>query len=130
MNKPVILVADDEKEARSTIISFLDIRYDCDFKEGKNGDEAVNFVKNNPCDVILLDIKMPKKSGMTVIKEAKAINPKLDIIIVSAYISGDVAEEAMKEGATDYVVKPINLQSLSVKLEAILNKRGQKINKT
>ena len=126
MNKPVILVVDDEKDARSTLIEFLQTRFDCNFYEAQDGVEAVNFVKTKPCDIMLLDIKMPKKSGITVIKEAKAINPKIDILIISAWVSGDVAEEAMKLGATDYALKPINLKAIQLKLTNILTKRGQK----
>ncbi|MBL7157222.1 MAG: response regulator [Candidatus Omnitrophica bacterium] len=129
MTKPVILVVDDEKDARSTIINFLDQRYDCDFKEANDGDEAVAFVKDKPCDVMLLDIKMPKKSGMTVVKEAKEINPEIDILIISAWVSEDVAEEAMKLGATDYAIKPLDLKAISLKFENILKKRGQCISK-
>jgi len=129
MNKPYILVVDDEADARSTIINFLEQRYECDFKEAKDGDEAIKFIKSNPCDVMLLDIKMPKKSGMTVVKEAKEINPKIDILIVSAWVSDDVAEEALKLGAADYAVKPMDLKAISLKFASILNKRGQKISK-
>lgn len=129
INKPHILVADDEAGARSMIINFLDARYDCEFQEAKDGDEAIRFIKNNPCDIMLLDIKMPKKSGMSVIQEAKTINPNIDIIMVSAYIDDDVAEEAMKLGATGYVVKPLNLKALSFKFANILDKRGQRTNK-
>ena len=130
MNKPSILVVDDEEDARSTIIGFLETRYDCEFKEAKDGYEAVKFVKDNPCDVMILDIKMPKKGGISVIKEAKEINPNIDILIVSAYVSDDVAEEALKLGATDYAVKPLELKAISLKFANILDKRGQRINKT
>jgi len=129
MNKPVVLVVDDEVDARNTIIDFLEARYDCKFREARDGDEAVTFVKSGPCDVMLLDIKMPKKGGIAVIKEAKEINPKLDILVVSAWVSDEVAEEAMKLGATDYAVKPMDLQVISLKFSTILEKRGQKISK-
>jgi len=129
MTKPVVLVVDDEADARSTIIDYLEGRFDCDFKEACDGDEAVKFVKSNPCDVILLDIKMPKKSGMVVIKEAKEINSKLDILVVSAWVSDDVAEEAAKLGATDYAIKPLNLKVIEFKFNKILEKRGQKVSK-
>lgn len=127
--KPVILVVDDEKDARSTIISYLCARYDCNFKEAEDGDAAVAFVKANPCDVMLLDIKMPKKSGITVIKEAKEINPNVDILVVSAWVNDDVAEEASKLGATDYAVKPLDLKVVQFKFDKILEKRGQRISK-
>ena len=129
MNRPCVLVVDDEIDARSTIINFLKARYDCEYREAKDGEEAVKFVETSPCDIMILDIKMPKKGGMTVMKEAKAINPKIDILIVSAYVSDDVAEEAIKLGATDYAVKPLNLKVISLKFANILDKRGQKISK-
>ena len=129
MDKPVVLVVDDEVDARNTIMDFLEVRYDCKFREAKDGEEAVRFVKTNPCDVMILDIKMPKKSGIVVIKEAKELNPKLDIIVVSAWVSDEVAEEAMKLGATDYAVKPMDLKAISLKFANILEKRGQKISK-
>ena len=129
MNKPHILVVDDEKDARSTLIDFLGARYECQFDEAADGDEAVDFVKTNPCDIMLLDIKMPKKSGITVVKETKAIKPHIDILIISAWVSDDVAEEAMKLGATDYAVKPLDLKAISLKFASILDKRGQRIDK-
>lgn len=127
MDKPVVLVVDDEVGARTTIINFLEVRFDCKFREAGDGDEAVQFVKANHCDVMILDVKMPKKGGITVIKESKEINPKIDILVVSAYVSDEVAEEAMKLGATDYAVKPLNLGVISLKFSNILEKRGQKI---
>ena len=129
MNRPVVLVVDDEINARNMIIDFLEERFDCKFREATDGEEAVKFVKTNPCDVMFLDIKMPKKSGIVVIKEAKELNPKLDIIVVSAWVSDEVAEEAMKLGATDYAVKPMDLKAISLKFANILDKRGQKISK-
>jgi YesN/AraC family two-component response regulator len=129
MNKPVVLVVDDEVDVRHTLIDFLEIRYDCKFREAKDGDEAVKFVKANHCDVMLLDIKMPKKGGVEVIKETKEINPKVDILVISAYVSDEVSEEAMSLGATDYAVKPLDLGVISLKFSTILEKRGQKISK-
>jgi YesN/AraC family two-component response regulator len=129
MDKPVVLVVDDEVEARNTIINFLEARYDCKYREAKDGEEAVKFVKSNPCDVMLLDIKMPKKGGIEVIKETREIDPKIDIFVISAYVSDDVSKEAVKIGATDYAVKPLDLGVISLKFANILEKRGQKISK-
>lgn len=125
MKKPVVLIVDDEKDARSTILYFLNDRYDCDFEEAQDGEEALAFVKSRHCDVMLLDIKMPKKSGMSVIKEAKEINTDIDILIISGWVSEEVAEEAVRQGATDYAIKPIDLKVISLKFANILDKRGQ-----
>ncbi|MDD5423429.1 MAG: response regulator [Candidatus Omnitrophota bacterium] len=129
MNKPVVLVVDDEVDARNMIIDFLEERFDCKYREAKDGEEAVKFVRSNPCDVMILDIKMPKKGGIAVIKEAKEINPKVDILVVSAYVSDEVSEEAMKLGATDYAVKPLEMNIVASKFSNILQKRGQKVSK-
>jgi len=129
MNKPVVLIVDDEEGARSTISSFLKERYDCEFAEAKDGEEAVNFVKCHPCDVMILDIKMPKKSGITVIKEAKQLNPKVGILAISAWVSDEVSQEAVEAGATDYLVKPVNLKVVSMKLSDMLLKKGYKVSK-
>ena len=64
------------------------------------------------------------------IKETKEINPSIDILVISAWVSDDVSQEAIKLGATDYIVKPIDLTALSLKFANILDKRGQKISKT
>jgi len=130
MKKPVVLIVDDEKDARLALVNFLNVKFDCEFREAGDGVEAVKFVKENPCDLILLDIKMPKKSGMSVVKEAKSANPNLDILVISAWVSGDVAEEAIKLGATDYAVKPFDFKAIALKFANILDKRGQKISKT
>lgn len=129
MDKPYVLVVDDEIDARSTIINFLKSRYDCEFKEAKDGEEAVEYLKSNPCHLIILDIRMPKKTGIRVIKEAKEIDPNIDILIVSAWLNEDLAEETLKLGATDYAVKPMDLRSIASKFEKIFKKKGLQIRK-
>lgn len=129
MKKPVILIVDDVEEIRSSLRDFLQMRYEAEFQEASDGEEAVLYIKSNPCDLVLLDIKMPKKSGIVVIKEAKEYNPTIDILVVSAYMSDDVAEQAFENGATDYAVKPVNLKVLESKIQKILKTRGQFISK-
>ncbi|MFA6078261.1 MAG: response regulator [Candidatus Omnitrophota bacterium] len=130
MDIPTVLIVDDEADARASLLEFLKYRFNCKFAEARTGSEAVRFVANNPCDIIILDIKMPGKSGITVIKEAKDLNPCIDILVLSGWISDDVADEAVILGATDYAVKPIDLNVVNLKFSAILERRGQKINKT
>lgn len=129
MTKPVILIVDDIEEIRKSLREFLQMRYEGEFKEAQDGEEAVVYIKSNPCDLVILDIKMPRKNGIVVIKEAKEHNPKIDILVVSAYMSDDVAEEAFKNGATDYAVKPMNLKVVESKIQKILERRGQLISK-
>lgn len=129
MKKPVVLIVDDEQGARSMIMNFLKERYDCEYAEAKDGEEAVNFIKSHPCDIALLDIKMPRKSGIDVIKEAKEINPKIDIIVISAWLSDEVSQEAVEAGASDYLVKPADLKVVSMKFSDMLRRKGYQVSK-
>lgn len=129
MNIPTVLIVDDEADARLTLLKSLKRCFTCEFREARDGKEAVEFVTHNPCDIMILDINMPGKSGIAVIKEAKTVNPSIDILILSGWISDDVADEAMASGATDYAVKPVDFNVIALKFSSILDKRGQKINK-
>lgn len=121
--KPVILIVDDEQDARATLLDYLGKRFSCELKEAKDGEEAVNFAKTTHCDIILLDIKMPRKSGMTVIKEVKEVSPSTGIIVISAYVSDDVCDEATRLGAHDYIVKPVDLKAVEIKVGQMLKSK-------
>ncbi len=129
MPKPVVLIVDDEPETRATLSGFLKPRFDCEFYEAGDGEEAVEFIRAHRCDLMLLDIKMPKRSGMSVIIEAKKTNPGLEILVISAWVSDDVADEATKIGANDYIVKPFDLKVVDLKVRNMLEKKGYKVNK-
>jgi two-component system response regulator YesN len=129
MKKAVVLVVDDDAGNRSAILEVLTLRFDCDFKEACDGEEAMQFIKSNPCDVMVLDIKMPKKGGVEVTKETKEFNPEIDIIVVTAYSGDEVGDELLKRSISDYIMKPINMDTLISKFGNILKKRGQKIAK-
>ena len=126
MSDPVILVVDDEASVRTSISDFLCNKVSSNVHTFGDGDEVVQFINNNYADLIILDIKMPKISGINVIKEVKKILPEVDILVVSAWISNDVANEAIFAGATDYIVKPLDLQVFELKVSDILNKRKDK----
>lgn len=129
MKIPVVLIVDDEKDARAMILNFLKERYDCEFYEAGDGEDAMNFIKNNPCDAMILDIKMPKKSGIVVIREAKKIDPSIEILVMSAWLSDDVSQEAVDAGAADYLVKPIDMKVVSMKFSDMLKRKGFSVSK-
>lgn len=130
MKKAVVLVVDDDPGARSGIMEFLGLRFDCDFKEAGDGEEAVQFVKSNHCDIMFLDVKLPKKNGAVVLKEAKEIDPEIDVIVTTAYSGDEVADDSLKRSASEYLTKPMKMEVLAQKFGNILKKRGQKITKT
>jgi len=121
-----ILIVDDEKDFRDMLKIILKSKLDCRLGEAKDGIEALEYIKHKPCDCMILDIKMPKKSGIYVIEEVKKLKPDIDILVVSAWLSDYVLEESIKKGATDYITKPIDDNILVMKLSAILETRKNK----
>ena len=101
-----ILICDDEEGIRESLKLILEKEYDVKF--ASSGDEAIRKIKEDPVDIVILDIKMPKKDGLETLKELKKINPSSKVIIATGYKSADIAQEAIRLGASDYVVKPFN----------------------
>jgi two-component system NtrC family response regulator len=73
--------------------------------------------------MILLDYKMPGMDGMQVLKEVKKINPEIDVIIITAYGTIETAVEAMKEGAIDYITKPVEFDDLLIHVDRVSERR-------
>jgi len=128
MNKPKILIVDDGESQRLVLKGFLAQEgYPVD--EAENGVRALQCIKAQHFDVILLDHKMPGMNGVDVLKEIKRIDPKIDVIIISAYGTIERAVEAMEAGAFYYITKPVDLDNLLILLDHI-SKRHSLIKKS
>jgi DNA-binding NtrC family response regulator len=112
-----VLIIDDEEAQLASLKSFLSKRNYTVFTAA-GGEEGFNIVKENQIDIVLTDFKMPGWSGLDVVKNIKRLNPGIDIVVTTAYGTIETAVTLMKEGAYDYLIKPINLDEL----ESILNK--------
>src|SRR4030043_2433863 len=86
----------------------------------QNGKEALEQVKENSPDLIIMDIKMPGRSGLEILKEIKLIDPKSLVIIMTAYGTTETAIEAMKYGAFDYILKPFPIPQMKGMVEKAL----------
>jgi DNA-binding NtrC family response regulator len=102
-----ILVADDEEGVRSFLAETLE-RAGHDVTQVADGSEALRAAHEEPFDVVLTDLHMPKTDGMTVVRTIRTEQPDVEVIILTAF--GDVATavEAMKLGAYDYLEKPVS----------------------
>jgi DNA-binding NtrC family response regulator len=118
MGKPVILIVDDEKSARDGLVRAL--RRDYHVLAAENGTAAMEVLGAQTVDVLLSDVRMPGMDGLTLMQRALANNPALTCIILTAYGDVDIAVEAMKQGATDFMTKPINLDKLELVLGRVL----------
>ncbi len=108
-----ILIVEDEKNQREILQEFLESKgYETEGAE--SGEEALKKFESEIFDTILLDIKLPDTSGINLLKKFREVNPRIPVIMTTAYSDVDLVIEAMKSGAFHYLVKPINLDELLI----------------
>jgi DNA-binding response OmpR family regulator len=114
-----ILVVDDDNEMRDNIMEVL---ADEDFEifSAEHGENALEQVKNNSFDLVLLDLLMPGISGMEVLPLIKRESPSTQVIMVTAFSTVDNAVEAMRKGADDYITKPFKINDLRMTVRKCL----------
>jgi len=117
-----ILVVDDEFSVRDSLYNWFKTEgYRVDTAE--NGMEALKKLQENPWDIVLVDIKMPRMDGMELQKHIRKIDSTIIVIIITAYATVDTAVEAMKDGAFDYLSKPVDPDKLSILIRNAANQR-------
>ena len=121
MDKARILIVDDERSTLDAMCRFLKRRFEV--TGAGDGAEAVKLISGNDYDLILTDLRMPGTDGMKVLEASLAKNPQPLCIILSAYGTVENAVEAVKRGAFDFVMKPVNLEQLSLILDRALATR-------
>jgi len=103
MIKSTVLIVDDEKPTREGLRAALEDRYDVYIAE--DGESAVRLIEENGFDVLLTDLRMPGLGGLDLIKRAKSMNKPPICILMTAYGSEEMAVDAMRQGADDYIAK-------------------------
>lgn len=113
-----VLIVDDEKAIRDSIQVVLeDEGYKTD--TSSDGEDALLKIKENNFDVVITDIKMPNMDGIELLQQASKISPETFFIIMTAYASVKTAISAMREGAYDYLMKPIEFDDLLLRLKRL-----------
>ncbi|MGZ3536886.1 MAG: sigma-54-dependent transcriptional regulator, partial [Thermodesulfobacteriota bacterium] len=121
MEKAKILIAEDEKTQRDLLEGFLR-------KEGysveavANGREALQKLQANFFDMALIDHKMPELDGVQTLRHIRKFYPDLPVVMMTAYGTVETAVAAMKEGALDYLTKPIDLDELLLMLQRVIER--------
>jgi len=116
-----ILIVDDDKSIRYSLKRMLEEKYS--ILTAHNGEEALERIKENSPDLIIMDIKMPGRNGIDVLKEIKTIDPKSLVIMMTAYGTTETAIEAMKFGAFDYILKPFPILQMKELVEKAISLR-------
>ena len=107
-----ILVVDDDQTLRETLKSSLEF-HDFIVTTANDGQEAVETVRKESFDLVVMDVNMPNLNGIEALKEIKKINPSVIVIILTAYSNINDAVDAVKEGAYNYLEKPIKHDHLA-----------------
>jgi two-component system response regulator HydG len=121
MTKNKILVVDDDA-AHARMLKTLMTDWGCQVFLADDGDVGVEMVRAQAFDMVLLDMKMVKMSGMEALQCIHGYNPSLPVIIMTAYSSVDTAVKALKIGAYDYLTKPLDFDKLKLTVDRVLER--------
>jgi DNA-binding NtrC family response regulator len=117
-----VLLVDDEEEFLDTVVKRLKLRKVQVFG-ARSGPQALEFLEQNPMDVVVLDVKMPDMDGIEALRVMKTRYPLVEVIMLTGHASLEVAIEGMEAGAFDYLMKPINIDELLYKVQDAYKKK-------
>jgi len=118
-----ILVVDDEKEIRDFLYKALSRIGGFHVEVAETAEEALKKIEKDPFDLVLTDLKMPKMDGLQLMAEIAKSKPEILTIMMTGHGTIDSALEAMKRGASDYLMKPLNLDELIIRIRKVLEEK-------
>ena len=115
MKKESMLIVEDEGIMREALVDYLSseghkVDSADDGETGLEKSKSVNY------DVMIIDLKLPGRDGLSILKEVRATNPETKVIIITAYPTIETAVDAMRAGAIDYLPKPFDMEQLDISL--------------
>jgi DNA-binding NtrC family response regulator len=122
MHKGSILVVDDELEIREGLEALI-ASEGFDITLAETGEAGLQRLEERPYDLVLLDVSLPDRNGLDMLREIKQRDPHLPIILITAYGSIDMARAAFKSGAQDYITKPWSNDELIVQISLAIEGR-------
>ncbi len=117
MNKQNTVLVVDDDSAHRTMLRTLIGGWEYAVSEADDGSTAVEKIKETAFDLVLMDVRMVKVSGLEALATIKAVNPAIPVIIMTAYSSVETAVKALKQGAHDYLTKPLDFDKLRLTIE-------------
>ena len=119
---PRILIVDDEVSVREILAEGLKV-YGFETVTAGNAAAALELFRAGSFDLVLSDIEMPEMTGIQLLKKLKAGDREIDVVMVTGVIDTDTAVNAIRDGASDYVTKPFNLEEVRIVVQRTLEKR-------
>ena len=124
-SRPKILIVDDEPVICQLLESELG-ELNCICKKALSGKDALRILKGETFDLVLLDMKLPDMSGTYILEKIRKIHPDTPVIVITGVPDIDMAVSAMKTGASDYIVKPFDLNKLTTSVaRTIMNSKSR-----
>jgi len=117
-----VLFVDDEADFRETLIKRMQKRH-VEAAGVRSGEEALDWLREHPVDLVVLDVRMPGMDGIQTLRAIKRDHPLLEVILLTGHANLEIAREGMQLGAFDYLMKPIDLDELLYKLEDAYQKK-------
>jgi DNA-binding response OmpR family regulator len=119
-----VLLVDDEKEFVDALAERLEIR-DFDVTKAFDGDEALDRIRSVDVDVVVLDVMMPGKDGIDVLREIKKTKPLVEVLMLTGHASVESAIDGLKNGAFDYLMKPTDTKDLIAKIVLAYKRKSE-----
>jgi DNA-binding NtrC family response regulator len=117
MKRTILIAEDEEKMGRILEVNLQD-QYHVFL--ARDGEEALRIFKENEVNLLLTDMRMPQRDGLSLLHEVKRLRPEVPVILITAYGTIESAVNAMKEGATDYLLKPIKMEEVELVIQRAL----------
>jgi DNA-binding NtrC family response regulator len=117
-----VLLVDDEPEFLETLEKRMKKRQ-VTVHGVRSGEAALEFLQENPVDVVVLDVRMPQMDGIEALRQMKKAHPLIEVILLTGHASMEVAVEGMEYGAFDYLMKPMDIDELLFKVEDAVQKK-------
>jgi DNA-binding NtrC family response regulator len=117
------MIIDDEERFRLTLRKTLKLK-GLEVTDFGNGREALEALHEQGADVVLLDLRMPEMDGITALRAIKEADPDIEVIVLTGHASVDAAQEIIKLGAFDYLLKPCPTDELLAKVESAWERRA------
>jgi DNA-binding NtrC family response regulator len=123
VDEVTVLLVDDETEYLETLMKRLRKR-NLRVNGVSSGEAALELLRENPVDVVVLDVRMPGMDGIQTLREIKQINPLVQVIMLTGHANVEVAIQGMELGAFDYLMKPANMDELLYKIQDAHKAKG------
>ncbi len=124
----ILIVDDDRNHADGTRDVLETVGYSCDV--ATSGQEGLDRLRLRQYDLVLTDLVMADVDGMKILRQAQQINPFVAVVVFTGHATIETAVEALKRGAVDYLVKPLNIEGLRVRVyKAIERQQLMRVNR-